>query len=134
MSSSGSSDRLYIRPRVVRVKLIGVTTEALAAVERSSNGPPDNGRAAGAGDLHQGILKSGCLLRFMIGLLGLLRAALKYSSEPGRARIGGLSSLRDSAITLLAPARLRAEVSISPGSRIRRRRFDPGADGLRLRA
>ena len=39
------------------------------------------------------------------------------------------------AITPLAPARLRAEVPISPpflrGSRIRRRRFDPGADGLR---
>jgi hypothetical protein len=39
------------------------------------------------------------------------------------------------AITPLAPARLRAEVPISPPflrvSRIRRRRFDPGADGLR---
>jgi hypothetical protein len=104
VSSSGSSDRFYIRPRVVRVKAIGVATQALAAVERSSHGHADKRRAARAGDLHR------CLLRLMIGLLGLLRAALKYSSQPSRARIGQLSSLRDSAITLLAPARLRAEV------------------------
>jgi hypothetical protein len=39
VSSSGSSDRFYIRPRVVRVKAIGVATQALPAVERSSNGP-----------------------------------------------------------------------------------------------